>query len=102
VTKDDKWNSMLPGIADVAELPELPSAVIHMNELDGGLELYRVSRPNGVLLVIFGVRTEAVVDADSAREQLARCSHAFSWSAASSAFVRATRPDMGCLSAQRL
>ncbi|KAI8985705.1 hypothetical protein BD414DRAFT_488962 [Trametes punicea] len=61
--KDDKWDSMLLGIADVEELPELPRALVYVNELDDGLVLYRVSSPNGVLLVIFRVRIEAIVDA---------------------------------------
>ncbi|KAF6761536.1 gamma-glutamyl phosphate reductase [Ephemerocybe angulata] len=60
--KGDKWDSMLQGISDVAALPEPTGKVSYARELDDGLELYRVSCPIGVLLVIFEARPEVVVN----------------------------------------
>ncbi|KAJ8473457.1 hypothetical protein ONZ51_g7850 [Trametes cubensis] len=62
LTKGDKWESMLQGVTDVAELPDPTGNVTYANELDDGLELYRVSCPIGVLLVIFEARPEVVVN----------------------------------------
>ncbi|KAI0759204.1 gamma-glutamyl phosphate reductase [Trametes elegans] len=62
LTKGDKWDSMLQGVTDVAELPDPTGVVTYANELDDGLELYRVSCPIGVLLVIFEARPEVVVN----------------------------------------
>lgn len=60
--KGDKWDSMLQGILDVAALPDPTGIVSYASELDDGLELYRVSCPIGVLLVIFEARPEVVVN----------------------------------------
>ncbi|KAJ7097274.1 gamma-glutamyl phosphate reductase [Mycena belliarum] len=60
--KSDKWDSMLQGISDVADLPDPTGIVSYAKELDDGLELYRVSCPIGVLLVIFEARPEVVVN----------------------------------------
>lgn len=62
LTKGDKWDSMLQGISDVAALPDPTGIVSYAKELDDGLELYRVSCPIGVLLVIFEARPEVVVN----------------------------------------
>lgn len=58
----DKWESMLQGVLDVATLPDPTGSVTYATELDDGLELYRVSCPIGVLLVIFEARPEVVVN----------------------------------------
>ena len=58
----DKWDSMLQGVMDVAELPDPNGKVTYASELDDDLELYRVSCPIGVLLVIFEARPEVVVN----------------------------------------
>ena len=60
--KGDKWDSMLQGISDVALLPDPTGAVTYASEIDDDLELYRVSCPIGVLLVIFEARPEVVVN----------------------------------------
>ena len=60
--KGDKWDSMLQGISDVALLPDPTGTVTYASELDDDLELYRVSCPIGVLLVIFEARPEVVVN----------------------------------------
>ncbi|KAI0793767.1 gamma-glutamyl phosphate reductase [Fomes fomentarius] len=62
LTKGDKWDSMLQGVTDVAELPDPNGVVTYASELDDNLELYRVSCPIGVLLVIFEARPEVVVN----------------------------------------
>ena len=62
LTKGDKWDSMLQGISDVAALPDPTGIVNYAKELDDGLDLYRVSCPIGVLLVIFEARPEVVVN----------------------------------------
>lgn len=62
LTKEDKWDSMLQGVTDVAELPDPTGNVTYASELDDDLELYRVTCPIGVLLVIFEARPEVVVN----------------------------------------
>ena len=60
--KGDKWDAMLQGIIDVADLPDPTGTITYAKELDENLELYRVSCPIGVLLVIFEARPEVVVN----------------------------------------
>ncbi|KAI0339485.1 gamma-glutamyl phosphate reductase [Trametopsis cervina] len=62
LTTGDKWESMVQGVTDVAELPDPTGQLSYASELDDGLELYRVSCPIGVLLVIFEARPEVVVN----------------------------------------
>lgn len=62
LTKGDKWDSMLQGVSDVAALPDPTGKVSYASRLDDGLDLYRVSCPIGVLLVIFESRPEVVVN----------------------------------------
>jgi glutamate-5-semialdehyde dehydrogenase len=58
----DKWDAMLQGLDDVAGLPDPTGKVSYAKRLDDELELYRVSCPIGVLLVIFEARPEVVVN----------------------------------------
>jgi hypothetical protein len=58
----DKWDSMLQGITDVANLPNPNGVVTYARKLDDDLELYRVTCPIGALLVIFEARPEVVVN----------------------------------------
>jgi glutamate-5-semialdehyde dehydrogenase len=58
----DKWAQVLQGLDDVASLPDPTGRVSYAKALDDGLELYRVSCPIGVLLVIFEARPEIVVN----------------------------------------
>ncbi|KAF8909301.1 gamma-glutamyl phosphate reductase [Gymnopilus junonius] len=60
--RGDKWDSMLQGIDDVAALPDPTGIVTYASELDDNLELYRVTCPIGVLLVVFEARPEVVVN----------------------------------------
>ena len=58
----DKWDAMLQGVSDIAALPDPTGAVSYARELHDSLELYRVSCPISVLLVIFEARPEVVVN----------------------------------------
>lgn len=57
-----KFDALLAGITDVAALPCPTDQVTYARELSEGLELYRVTCPIGVLLVIFEARPEVVVN----------------------------------------
>lgn len=62
LSSSDKYDSMLQGITDVGELPDPTGQVTYASKLDDGLELYRVTCPIGVLLVIFEARPEVIVN----------------------------------------
>lgn len=62
LSSSDKWNSMIQGITDVANLSDPTGKVTYATTLDDGLELYRVTCPIGVLLVIFEARPEVVIN----------------------------------------
>ncbi|KAF8141829.1 glutamate-5-semialdehyde dehydrogenase [Boletus edulis] len=57
-----KWEQMVKGVADVADLLDPTGIISYASELDENLALYRVSCPIGVLLVIFEARPEVVVN----------------------------------------
>ncbi|KAF8637608.1 hypothetical protein AX17_002677 [Amanita inopinata Kibby_2008] len=54
LNKGDKWDSLLQGIIDVANLPDPTGKVSYASELDDGLELYRVSCPIGNAAILKG------------------------------------------------
>lgn len=58
----DKYDSMLAGIMEVDQLADPTGQVTYAKKLDEGLELYRVTCPIGVLLVIFEARPEVIVN----------------------------------------
>ncbi|KAI5477004.1 glutamate-5-semialdehyde dehydrogenase [Pseudohyphozyma bogoriensis] len=58
----DKYDSMLQGILDVDALDDPTGKVTYAKKLDEGLELYRVTCPIGVVLVIFEARPEVIVN----------------------------------------
>jgi len=58
----DKWDTMLQGVADIAALPDPTGSVSYARALHDDLDLYRVSCPIGVLLVIFEARPEVIVN----------------------------------------
>ncbi|EJU03525.1 gamma-glutamyl phosphate reductase [Dacryopinax primogenitus] len=62
LTKGSKFDDMLQGISDVAALPDPTGHVTYATNLDEEMELYRVTCPIGVLLVIFESRPEVVVN----------------------------------------
>lgn len=62
LSSPEKWAAMLQGVSDVALLPDPTGKVTYAVKLDDSLELYRVTCPIGVLLVIFEARPEVVVN----------------------------------------
>lgn len=56
-----KYQDLLQGVQDVVKLEDPTNKTTLARELDDGLELYRVSCPVGVLLIIFEARPEVVV-----------------------------------------
>jgi glutamate-5-semialdehyde dehydrogenase len=58
----EKWDTMLQGVTDIASLPEPTGTVTYARALHDNLDLYRVSCPIGVLLVIFEARPEVIVN----------------------------------------
>lgn len=60
--KADKYDSMLQGILDVGALEDPVGTVTLAKHLDDGLDLYRVTCPVGVLLVIFEARPEVIAN----------------------------------------
>ncbi|KAI5961471.1 PRO2 [Candida theae] len=57
-----KFDSMLQGILDVANLPDPVGKVTLAKKIDEGLNLYRVTAPIGVLLIIFESRPEVIAN----------------------------------------
>ncbi|KAK9369904.1 Aldehyde/histidinol dehydrogenase [Lipomyces kononenkoae] len=62
LSKGDKFDAMLQGVLDVAHLPDPIGKVTFANRLDDCLDLYRVTCPIGVLLVIFESRPEVIAN----------------------------------------
>lgn len=62
LAKGDKWDAMLQGVSDVSNLEDPTGKITYAKELDEDLELYRMTCPIGVLLVIFEARPEVVVN----------------------------------------
>lgn len=60
--KGDKFDTMLQGIKDVADLEDPVGKVKLARELDENLILYQVTAPVGVLLVIFESRPEVIAN----------------------------------------
>jgi glutamate-5-semialdehyde dehydrogenase len=58
----EKWDTMLQGVTDIASLPDPTGTITYARALHDGLDLYRVSCPIGVLLVIFEARPEVIVN----------------------------------------
>lgn len=62
LTKGDKYDTMLQGVLDVAALEDPVGKITLATKLDEGLDLYRVTAPVGVLLVIFESRPEVIAN----------------------------------------
>ena len=58
----EKWDTMLQGVSDIAALPDPTGSISYARALHDDLDLYRLSCPIGVLLVIFEARPEVVVN----------------------------------------
>ena len=61
----NKYDYLLRGIKDVISLPDPNGRVLMAKELDAGLELFKVTCPVGVILIIFEARPEVVVQISS-------------------------------------
>lgn len=62
LAKNDKFESMLQGILDVAALEDPVGKTTLARKIDEGLNLYRVTAPLGVLLIIFESRPEVIAN----------------------------------------
>lgn len=62
LAKNDKFEAMLQGVLDVAALPDPVGKTTLAKKLDEGLNLYRVTAPLGVLLIIFESRPEVIAN----------------------------------------
>ncbi|KAG5366344.1 putative gamma-glutamyl phosphate reductase [Yarrowia sp. B02] len=62
LSSGDKYDSMLQGILDVASLDDPVGKVTLARKLDDNLDLYRLTCPVGVLLVIFEARPEVIAN----------------------------------------
>ncbi|QLG73192.1 hypothetical protein HG535_0E02760 [Zygotorulaspora mrakii] len=60
--KGDKFETMLQGIKDVADLEDPVGKIKMARELDDGLTLYQLTAPVGVILVIFESRPEVIAN----------------------------------------
>jgi gamma-glutamyl phosphate reductase len=58
----EKWDTMLQGVSDIASLPDPTGTITYARALHDNLDLYRVSCPIGVLLVIFEARPEVIIN----------------------------------------
>lgn len=62
LSNSGKFDTMLQGILDVANLPDPVGQTTLARKLDDGLNLYRVTAPIGVLLIIFESRPEVIAN----------------------------------------
>lgn len=62
LSNSGKFDAMLQGILDVANLPDPMGKITLARKLDDGLNLYRVTAPIGVLLIIFESRPEVIAN----------------------------------------
>lgn len=62
LSNSGKFDTMLQGILDVANLPDPVGKCTLAKKIDEGLNLYRVSAPIGVLLIIFESRPEVIAN----------------------------------------
>ncbi|KAL7269299.1 glutamate-5-semialdehyde dehydrogenase [Rhizina undulata] len=62
LSRAGKWEDMLQGILDVRDLQDPVGKITLATRLDTGLDLYRITSPIGVLLVIFEARPEVIAN----------------------------------------
>lgn len=62
LSKGDKFDVMLQGVLDVANLEDPVGKITLATKLDEGLDLYRLTAPVGVLLIIFESRPEVIAN----------------------------------------
>ncbi|CCH46420.1 hypothetical protein BN7_6014 [Wickerhamomyces ciferrii] len=62
LSKGDKFDVMLQGVLDVAALEDPVGKITLATKLDDGLDLFRLTAPVGVLLIIFESRPEVIAN----------------------------------------
>lgn len=62
LTQGDKYDQMCQGILDVSNLEDPLNKVTLARKIDDGLNLYRLTSPVGVLLIIFESRPEVIAN----------------------------------------
>lgn len=62
LSRGDTFDAMVQGVLDVANLPDPVGKVTLAKKIDEGLNLYRVTAPLGVLLIIFESRPEVIAN----------------------------------------
>ncbi|ANZ77521.1 BA75_04659T0 [Komagataella pastoris] len=62
LSKNDKFDSMCQGVLDVAQLEDPLNKITLATKIDDGLNLYRLTCPVGVLLIIFESRPEVIAN----------------------------------------
>lgn len=62
LSRGDTYDAMVQGVLDVANLPDPVGKVTLAKKIDEGLNLYRVTAPLGVLLIIFESRPEVIAN----------------------------------------
>lgn len=65
LSKNGKFDSMLSGILDVSKLDDPLNKITLATQLDDNLNLYRLTCPVGVLLIIFESRPEVIANITS-------------------------------------
>lgn len=58
----DKWDAIVDGIQGIIALDDPADKIHAVTRLDDGLDLYKVSCPIGVLLIIFEARPEVLIN----------------------------------------
>lgn len=71
--RGDTYNAMVQGVLDVANLPDPVGKVTLARKIDEGLNLYRVTVPLGVLLIIFESRPEVIANISALAIKSANC-----------------------------
>lgn len=62
LARGDTYDAMVQGLLDVARLPDPVGKITLAKKIDDGLNLYRVTAPLGVLLIIFESRPEVIAN----------------------------------------
>lgn len=73
LAKNDKYDAMVQGVLDVARLPDPVGKTTLARKIDDGLNLYRVTAPLGVLLIIFESRPEVIANIAALAIKLGNC-----------------------------
>lgn len=61
IFSENKLNDVIKGLYDMISLPDPVGQTTYQNQIDKGLELYRVTCPIGVIGVIFEARPDALI-----------------------------------------